>query len=211
MTISVNLASAPTDYQVHFLPCIGGVDLAPHLVPLDAAKPGDLVAMMSYLGGNVDAYPSHAHRLEGFHVQGDAGPDFQIYKDLFGQAADHAAHLVAEELFRGSDVHRIVLLCDIAEDCAAYELITVHFADAVLYINLAWLHGDLCAEMSGDINPVVVKMGEVSDHAAAEACVTRTRRYLEVSRSMLPAQVRDAVDMRIALPPAKVFLTPGAG
>lgn len=211
MTFSLHPCPASlADLRVHVPRYLAPITLAPQITPLNEATPGDIVAMVSYLRGNVDLFPSHEHSLQAFIVQGKDRLEIAFYQDLAGRAATQAARLIAEQLFANHGLHDLVLDCDLVPNVEAYELYRVHFADAILTFEATWLRGDLEDDVENmeNINPVVIEMGQVSDRASAEACVTKTRRYLETLRRMLPDDLRDQADWSIALPAPEVFLYP---
>jgi len=207
MTLPLDLASHSDFHpRVHVVSRRRPIDLSPHLVALDKAKPGDLVAMVSSLKGNSERFPTHRHWLDAFYVQGETGFEERSYPQLTGQSTSHAAHLVAEQLFMNIDVDDVVFLWNMAPCVEDYQIYRVHFADAILSLEVTWLYGTLKQENLKGLNPVLIEMGRVPDQASAKACVAKTRRYLDIFRRMLPTDMRDLADWSIAMPSPEAFL-----
>lgn len=190
-------------------PWFGGPNVSRHLAPLDRAVTGDLVAMIGGYYANFEERTDLKVRFEAFYVQGEDGLEVAFYHEVPARSADHAAHLVAETLFLAAQPHRVVLGFNMVEYPEFYELHTIDFADARLYVNTEWLSGRVDNEALEEIRPIVFEMAAASDLEEARNCVAKAQRYLDVVRHMLPDHLRDRTNWAVVLPDPEDFMLLG--
>jgi len=184
-----------------------------HLTALDAAQPGDLVAMIGGFRADFETGGGLETVLEGFLVAGEKGLKLVSYYDVPERNADSAAHLVAEQLFLQETPHKMVVDFNMVDLPVGYQLQTVQFTDAVLYISMEWILGWIEEDTGHELHPVVFEMAAATNMEEAQACVAKARRYLDIVHQMLPEQHRNQTNWDIILPRPEDFLSkwPGLG
>lgn len=179
-----------------------------HLAPLDSAIPGDLIAMVAGFTAEFETRDGLIKELEGFYVQGADRLEIALYSKVPARQAAHAAHLVAEDLFLSGHPHNFIHNFNMVDCTDGYQIQSIHFADAVLYISTAWLLGWLdCEEINEKLCPVVFEMPAVFDLQQAEANAEKARKYLEIVEKTLPAHLQGLASCDLILPKPEDFMS----
>lgn len=172
---------------------VNAPNLTPYLVPIEQAVPGDLVAMVGGHYCNAWEYTLETH-LEVFYVQGEYGLEVRWYDELPEPARDSAARLIAERLFLAPKPHGTFLSQCVVECSELYQVQSVHFADAVLYVNKRWMEDALWDEELGEVHPILFEMEQAPDSATAQERADMARGYLALFRHMLPDHLQNEAD-----------------
>lgn len=179
------------------------------LTPVDLAQPGDLVAMVAEHSAAFDSYVDPKMELEVFYVQGGDGLEVAPYFRLSGTTGDRAAHLIVQELFLGREPHNMLDSHNVV-DPMSYQVTSVHFVDATLFVNREWLEGDLYGEGLERFRPILFRIDKGPDLASAAQQAAKARRYLDLFREMLPEEVRDRADWDgVCIDPKDFLEAPG--
>lgn len=165
------------------------------LVPLEAARPGDLTALMSSHHANFECNEAPRPELEAFFRMGQAESEAVLYEDLEGPARAMAAQIALDHLFLAPCIHGDVLDLGLVGEPLFYDLYVFTYAsvriliDARALAETRWLFEDL--EECGDarVFPCVI---EVSGRMPQLVRTMMAERHLQHALSLLPEGLRPA-------------------
>lgn len=208
MTVSQQAASA-TRARLSALPLARPMPRAPHLVPPEHASIGDFIGVFGGICHRSDLGQTAATHIEVAYRKDVLGP-----KDLFIDEMSDADAAIFQRItavpFGGLDHHRIVRQAHMVEEGRPYQIHLVQFADAILYAHPDWLQGIWGQKpVHAASRPLMMMMEGATAPDEAARCLEKSRKYMKLFRSALPARIRSALNLRLDLPRPEDFLANG--
>lgn len=184
---------------------LGGRDYArEHLVPLDVAQPGDLVAMVVHHKADFYDEETQSLEFESFFAKGATAIEPVSHDQLTGRNRFHAAHVAKEGITPTDAPHYMTLSYDIVECPISYELAIIVFADAILYVNVDWLNNCDYGLPSEKGYPVVIRMWPTMDHQEGPVRLEQAHRFIKALDQIFPPM---GGARQIELPPSAEFVS----
>ena len=195
MTEQLNFPFPPL--QPTFLVAVRPAALSPTpgLVPLDAARPGDLIALMSSHHADFECNETVRPELEVFLMMGTNGPETVRYDALDGAARAMAAQVALEALFLTPCIHEDVTGLGVVHEPLFYDVYSFRFSGVRILMDKAalteprFLFDDLEVFEGEPVFPCAI---EVNGDLPLLARTMIAERHLQHAVSSLPERLRPA-------------------
>ncbi len=209
MTISLQAIPAATRARLSALPLAGPMPQIPYLVAPERASRGDFIGVFGGISYRPDLGLKAEIHTEVAWKKGVLEPE-NLFIDEMSDADAEIFQRITAVPFGGFDHHRIVRQAKMVEKGQPFQIYLVQFADAILYAHPDWLQGFWGQEpYHAASRPLMMMLQGASYPEEATRRLEKTKRYMKLFRSALPARVRSALNLRLELPRADDFLASG--